>query len=74
MSCYPDITRAFLCAQYRLELFKQINFPKEKTMQDGASLIAGKGYMSTADPIVVKHMLRTDFEAFNKFPDGTSVG
>ena len=28
----------------------------------------------TADPIVVKHMLRTDFDAFNKFEYGENVG
>ena len=68
------LANIFRCTQYRLDLYKQLNFPKEKTMQDGASFIGGQGYMSTADPMVVEHMLRTDFDAFNKFPDGKSIG
>lgn len=61
-------------AQFRLELLKKRGFPKEKTHQDGASLFLGKGSMVTADPVVVKHMLRTDFDAFNKFSDGELPG
>ena len=60
-----------LLEQYRLEVFERTNF---QTFQEGASLLLGKGFMCTVDPIVIKHMLRTNFNDFNKFQDGSFIG
>ena len=54
-------------SQSRLDCFNKTNFPREKTIQEDASLLLGKAFVVTADPLVVRHMLRTDFDTFNKF-------
>ena len=54
-----------------MEILKKMKF---QTFQEGASFLVGKGFMTTVDPVVVKHMLRTKFNDFNKFADGENFG
>ena len=70
MPYWHYITRSFpftFLWQFRLEYFKTFS---AKTVQYGATLLIGKGYLTTMEPSVVKHILHTDFENCNKFSAG----